>query len=65
MAHLLSYFLPECLVCEINYDKKKIFIVTLYRSPSQTTNEFDEYLRGFEGVIDEINQCNPYFKPIF
>ena len=47
-------YLPECLVCEINYDNKKIFIVTLYRSPSQTTDEFDEFLRGFEGVIDNI-----------
>ena len=39
-------YLPECLVCEINYNKK-IFIVTLYRSPSQSTNEFDEFLCGF------------------
>ena len=54
-------YLPECLVCEFNYDNKKIFIVTLYRSPSQPTDEFDEFLRGFEGVIDYINQCNPYF----
>ena len=33
----------------------------MYRFPSQTTDEFDEFLRGFEGVIDKINQCNPYF----
>ena len=59
----LSY-VPECLVCEINYNKKKIFIVTLYRSPSQSTDEFDEFLRGFEDVIDYINQCNPYFTLI-
>ena len=52
-------YLPECLVCEINY-----FIFTLYRSPSQTTDEFDEFLRGFEGVIDNVNQCNPYFTVI-
>ena len=45
-------YLPECLVWKINYDNKKIFIVTLYRSPSQTT---DEFLRGIEGVIDNIN----------
>ena len=48
-------YLPECLVCEINYDNKKIFFVTLYRSPSQSNDEFDEFLRGFEGVIDYIN----------
>ena len=57
-------YLLERLVCEINYDNKKIFIVTLYRSPSQTTDEFDEFLRGFEDVIDNINQWNPYFTVI-
>ena len=48
-------YLLENLFCEINYDNKKIFIVFLYQSPSQTTDEFDEFLRGFEGVIDNIN----------
>ena len=57
-------YLPECLVCEINHDNEKIFIVTFYRSPSQSTDEFDDFLRGFEGVIDYINQCNPYFTLI-
>ena len=45
----------------MNYNKKNIFIVTLYRSPSQSTDEFDEFLRGLEDVIDYINQSNPYF----
>ena len=53
--------LPECLVREVNYKNKKIFIVTLYRSPSQNDDEFDEFLRSFESVIDHINQSNPYF----
>ena len=57
-------YLPECLVCEINYDNKKIFIVTLYRSSNQTTDEFDEFLCSFEGIIDNINQWNPYFTAI-
>ena len=56
--------LPECLVCEINYDNKKIFIITLHRSSSQSNDKFDEFLRGFEGVIDYINRCNPYFTLI-
>ena len=39
-------------------------MVILYRSPSQSTDEFDDFLRGFEGIIDNINQCNPYFTLI-
>ena len=54
-------YLPECLVCEVNYKNKKIFIVTLYRYPSENIDEFDEFLRSFESAIDHINQCNPYF----
>ena len=40
------------------------FIVTFYRSPSQSNKDFDEFLPGFEGVIDNINQCNTYFTLI-
>ena len=41
-------YLPECLVCEINYNNKKIFIATLYRSHSQSTDAFDEFVRGLK-----------------
>ena len=28
-------YLPECLICEFDYENKKMFIAALYRSPSQ------------------------------
>ena len=34
---------------------------TLYRSPSQNDDEFDEFLCSFESVAYNINQSNPYF----
>ena len=30
-------------------------------SPSQTDVKFDVYIRSLDGVIDNINQSNPYF----
>ena len=48
-------------MCEVNYENKKIFIVTLYRLPSQNDYELDEFLRSFENVTDNINRFNPYF----
>ena len=57
-------YLPQCLVCEINYDNKKTFIFTLHQSPSQSNKEFDEFLCGFEGFIDNINQCDSHFTLI-
>ena len=43
---------------------KKISIVTLYPSPSQTDDEFDEFLRSFESIIDNISQSELYFEII-
>ena len=52
--------LPECLICEILYNKKKCFIICLYRSPSQTSDEFDIFIQKLEGIIDRIsNPGNP------
>ena len=55
-------YLSECLVCEVKYESKtKNFVVILYRSASQTYDEFDKFLRSFESVINNINQSNSYF----
>ena len=35
--------LKECLVTEIRVHKKKFFFSCLYKSPSQTQNEFEEF----------------------
>ena len=39
-------YLPECLVCEVNYENKKMFIGASYRTPSQNDEKFDEFLRS-------------------
>ena len=36
--------LPECLACEIIIEKKKGFVINLYRSPSQNQGEFVHFL---------------------
>ena len=52
--------LPECLVCEVNYENKKK-IVTLYWCSRQNDDEFDEFLCSFESAIAITNQSKPYF----
>ena len=37
----------ECLVCELMIDRKKLFFVLIYRSPSQDHDEFQKFLRTF------------------
>ena len=53
--------LKECLVVEILYNNRKCFLVTLYRSPSQSLIEFDGFMTNFENLIDSIHSLNPYF----
>ena len=52
--------LNECLLCELSYKNKKCFIATLYRSPSQSREEFEKFLDNFEVLIKSIsNQKSP------
>ena len=54
--------LDECLLCELSYKNKKCFIATLYRSPSQSREEFEKFLSNFEVLIKAIsNQKDAIF----
>ena len=44
----------ECFLCEVSYKNKKCFIATLYRSPSQSREEFEKLLCNFEVLIKAI-----------
>ena len=52
--------LSECLICEILYNNKKCTIVSLYRSPSQSNDEFEFFMKEFEVILENIsNPGNP------
>ena len=53
-------YLSECLVCEITFIRKQCFIVSLYRSPTQTATEFNNFLSNFEHLLNHISNLNPY-----
>ena len=42
-------------------ENKKCYLVTLYRSPSQSDIEFDDFLKKFELLLDNLYNLNPYF----
>ena len=52
--------LPECVVCEIHLNKKKYFFVVIYRSPSQTQSEFDNFIINFELLVSKLHAENPF-----
>ena len=36
--------LPECLVCEVTIQNEKGYVAVMYRSPSQSSIEFESFL---------------------
>ena len=51
--------LPECIVCELHFDRKKYFFVVLYRSPSQEQAKFDNFMNNFELMLSKISAKDP------
>ena len=54
----------ECIIIELNIGKKKGFIISLYRSPSQSTDEFDDFLSNLDQTLNDISSLNPSFMMI-
>ena len=52
--------LPECVVCEIQLNRKKYFFVVIYRSPSQDQDEFDNFAINFELMLSKMHAENPF-----
>ena len=51
--------LDECLVCEIQYGSKRFFLTVLYRSRSQSNEQFSLFRQRWEETIININDCSP------
>ena len=49
--------LSECIFSEIKI-KNKIFVVLLYRSPSQSGTELDLFIKKLEATLEKINKEN-------
>ena len=51
--------LNECLVTEIKTSSGRFFLCVCYRSPSQTSAEFDDFTSKWEETIVNVNNCSP------
>ena len=51
--------LHECLVTELRIGKKNCFFTSLYRSPSQTSNKFEDFCTDLNLFLSNINDHNP------
>ena len=46
--------LPETIVAEIKIGRKKLFIVTVYRSPSQNSEQFEVFMRKLQMIVTRL-----------
>ena len=58
---LSNSYLKECLVLEVSINNKRGYVVSLYRSPSQTPDEFDSFITNLEKIVVDISRSNPHF----
>ena len=52
--------LHECLVCELFLNSRRSHIVSLYRSPIQSSDEYDHFIKHFEQLIVHVNSFKPH-----
>ena len=50
----MSYF-KEALLLEMTYHGKTVIVSVIYRSSSQSNNEYDSFLSNLEKVVSDIN----------
>ena len=53
--------LPECLAFEFVIGKRKGYVITLYRSPSQNQSESEQFLLSLENLLCNIRSKDPAF----
>ena len=53
-------YFNESLLCEVTIGSRKCIIGSVYRSPSQNSDEFESFLLNFEFLLQDISNRNPY-----
>ena len=54
------FYLQECIVFELKIGNKFCKIVSLYRSPNQSQDEFETLANKLELILDKIFETNPF-----
>ena len=57
-------YLQECICFDLKIGSKLCTIVSLYRSPSQSADEFDNFLNKLNLTMESITQKNPFLTAV-
>ena len=48
-------YIEQCILCEIHIQNTTGYVAVIYRSPSQSSNEFEEFLVNFDKLWNQVN----------
>ena len=54
-------YLNECINFELKIGDKLCTFVALYRSPSQSLDNFETFINNFELILETLSRKNPFF----
>ena len=54
----------QCILCEINIQNTTGYVAIIYRSPSQSSTEFEEFLVNFDKLLNQVNMLKSSFTVI-
>ena len=61
---LPNHCLKECLNFEVSINSESCDVVSMYRSASQTSNDFNLFTTNLEKLVVSISSSNPHFTLI-
>ena len=54
-------YLKKCLIFEVSINNKRGYVVSMYRSPSQTSDDFNSFTTNLEKLVINISSTSPHF----
>ena len=58
---LLNPYLKECLIFEVSINNNRGYVVSMYRSASQTYDDFNSFITNLEKLVVDVSSNNPHF----
>ena len=60
----IKMFLQECICFDLKIGSKRCTVVSLYRSPSRSADEFENFLKKLNLTMESLIQKNPFLRVV-
>ena len=61
VCNFSSSYLSKCLTLDVTISNRTGYVITVYRSSSQTSDEFQSFIRNLDKLLININCFGPHF----